>query len=261
MKKPVVGIQLYTLRDFIQTAPDFDAALARLEGWGVTDVQISAIGDIPAETQRDILQKHGMRVCVTHKSLDRMRTDLPGLIEEHKRIECDALGLGSAPGEFRGSAEKVRQFIKIADEIGKELKKHGMTFHYHNHDFEFLPLDNGQTMMELLLTETDPETFFFIPDVMWIHYAGADPVETLHKMKGRVKVIHFKDYVLNEKNERRFADLGKGVTPLRDCYAAACELEMPYIMYEQDADWDEGDAFLSTERSWAYLRMLDGRKA
>ena len=112
MKKPVVGIQLYTLRDFIQTAPDFDATLARLEGWGVTDVQISAIGDIPADVQRDVLRKHGMRVCVTHKSLDRMRGDLQGLIEEHKTINCDALGLGSAPGEFRGSAEKVR---KVAD--------------------------------------------------------------------------------------------------------------------------------------------------
>lgn len=261
MKKPVVGIQLYTLRDFIQTAPDFDATLARLEGWGVTDVQISAIGDIPADVQRDVLRKHGMRVCVTHKSLDRMRGDLQGLIEEHKTINCDALGLGSAPGEFRGSAEKVREFINITNEIGRELKKHGMTFNYHNHDFEFQPLDNGQTMMDLLLTETDPETFFFIPDVMWISYAGADPVEVLNKMKGRVKVIHFKDYVRDENGERRFVDLGEGLTPLEDCYKAACELEMPYIMYEQDNDWGDGDAFLSTERSWAYLCSLDGGKA
>ena len=261
MQKPVVGIQLYTLRDHIQTAPDFDATLARLEGWGVTDVQISAIGDIPAETQRDILKKHGMKVCVTHKSLDRMRSDLPGLIEEHKIIGCDALGLGSAPGEFRGSKAKVREFISIADEIGKELKKHGMAFHYHNHDFEFQPLQDGGTMMDLLLAETDPETFFFIPDVMWIKYAGADPAEVLGKMKGRVKVIHFKDYVLNENGERRFTALGDGITPLKECYEAACELEMPYIMYEQDTDWENGDPFIPTERSWAYLCRLDGREA
>ena len=55
MKKPVMGIQLYTLRDHIKTAPDFDATLARLKKMGVGTVQISGIGDIPAEEQRAIL--------------------------------------------------------------------------------------------------------------------------------------------------------------------------------------------------------------
>ena len=261
MLKPAVGIQLYTLRDFIQTAPDFDNTLTRLQSRGVKDVQISAIGDIPAETQRDILEKHGMKVCVTHKSLDRMQNDLPGLIEEHKIIGCNALGLGSAPERFRGTLENVRAFIEIADGIGKELKKHGMAFHYHNHDFEFRPLDDGRTMMDVLLEETDPETFFFIPDVMWIHYAGADPAEVLRKMKGRVKVAHFKDYIRTETGEKRFVSLGEGVTPLKDCYTAACELEIPYLMYEQDTDWENGDAFLATEKSWAYLCRLDAGEA
>ena len=256
MSGPMMGIQLYTLRDFIQTAPDFDAALARLQAMGVTDVQISAIGDIPAETQRDILRKHNMKVCVTHKSLERMQNDLAGLIAEHKTINCDALGLGSAPGEYRGSAEKVREFIAIATGIGKELKKHGMTFNYHNHDFEFQPLPEGGTMMDLLLSETDPETFRFIPDVMWAHYAGQDPAELLYKMKGRVKVLHFKDYVINEAGERKFVSLGRGKTNLKDCYEAAKVLGIPYIMYEQDTDWENGDPFVSTEASWDYMRRL-----
>ena len=257
MSRPIMGIQLYTLRDYIQTAPDFDETLSRLQAMGVTDVQISAIGDIPAETQRDILQKHGMRVCVTHKPLERMLNDADRLIEEHKIIGCDAIGLGSAPGEFRGSAEKVREFIAAANGIGRKLKQHGMTFNYHNHDFEFLPLAGGDTMMDLLLAETDPETFRFIPDVMWAHYAGQDPAELLYKMKGRVKVLHFKDYIINEAGERRFVSLGKGKTNLKDCYEAAKELGIPYIMYEQDADWKDGDPFASVEESWAFMKELE----
>ncbi len=257
MSGPRMGIQLYTLRDFIQTAPDFDETLSRLQAMGVTDVQISAIGDIPAETQRDILQKHGMRVCVTHKPLERMLNDADRLIEEHKIIGCDAIGLGSAPGEYRGSAEKVREFIAAANGIGQKLKQHGMTFNYHNHDFEFAPLEGGATMMDLLLKETDPETFRFIPDVMWAHYAGQDPAELLYKMRGRVKVLHFKDYILNEAGERRFVSLGRGRTNLKDCYEAAKELGIPYIMYEQDADWENGDPFVSTQESWAFMKELE----
>ena len=257
MSRPIMGIQLYTLRDYIQTAPDFDATLARLAKMGVTDVQISAIGDIPAETQREILQKHNMRVCVTHKSFDRMKNDLAALIAEHKTIGCDALGLGSAPGEYRGSAEKMREFIAAATAIGAELKKHGMTFNYHNHDFEFHALPEGGSMMDILLAETDPETFRFIPDVMWAHYAGQDPAALLYKMKGRVKVLHFKDYILNDAGERQFVSLGRGRTNLRECYEAAKALEIPYILYEQDADWVNGDPFAAVEESWAFMKELE----
>ncbi|MCR5150460.1 MAG: GNAT family N-acetyltransferase, partial [Clostridiales bacterium] len=75
-KKPVMGIQLYTLRDYIKTAQDFDKTLARLKSMGVNDVQISAIGDFPAQEQAEFLTKYNINCCVTHKSFDRMLTDL-----------------------------------------------------------------------------------------------------------------------------------------------------------------------------------------
>ncbi len=50
MKEPKTGVQLYTLRDYIQTAPDFDRTLSRLRQMGVSDIQISGIGgDIPTD--------------------------------------------------------------------------------------------------------------------------------------------------------------------------------------------------------------------
>jgi len=255
--KPIMGIQLYTLRDYIQTAEDFDKTLERLEKMGVKDVQISAIGDIPAETQAEILKKHGMSVCVTHKGLDRMLTDLDAMIDEHKTIGCDAMGIGAPPENCRGNRGNVRRFIEDTEKIGAKLKENGMTFNYHNHSFEFNRLDDmACSMMDLLLEETNPETFKFIPDLAWIHYAGADPLEILKKMKGRVKVIHFKDYIIDSNKERHFVSLGKGVVDLKACYELACELEMPYIVYEQDNDWTDGDPFKATEESWEYLQSL-----
>lgn len=260
MLKPVMGIQLYTLRDFCQTAQDFDSTLEKLADWGVKDVQISAIGDIPASQQKAALEKNGIKVCVTHKSFEKMTNDLDSLILEHKIIGCDALGLGSAPESSRGTTDRVRDFIRKTEKIGKELKKSGMTFNYHNHDFEFKPLeDSRKSMMDLLLEETDPQLFRFIPDVAWIHYAGKDPVEVLKKMKGRVKVLHFKDYIIDNSGNRKFVSLGKGKVDLKACYEAAAELDIPYIMYEQDCDWVDGDAFKATEESWAFMCELAGK--
>lgn len=257
MIKPVMGIQLYTLRDHIQNAEDFDKTLARLASLGVTDVQISAIGDFPAEDQGEVLRKNNMKCCVTHKQFDRMLTDLDAMIAEHKEIGCDAMGIGGAPSDSRGNSSRVREFIRNANEVGAHLKENGMTFNYHNHHFEFNKLDDMNcSMMDLLLGESDPELFHFIPDVAWIHYADRDPVEILKKMKGRVKVLHFKDYAIDNENYRHFVSLGKGIVDLRACYEAACELEIPYIMYEQDCDWTDGDPFRSVEESWEFMQEI-----
>ena len=257
MKKPTMAIQLYTLRDFTQTAEDFDKTLERLSAMGVRDVQISAVGDIPAEVQRDILRKHDMHVCVTHKNFDWLVNTPLDAVEHHRTIGCDAIGIGGAPGDARGSAEAVRSFIAKAQKIGEIFRENGMRFHYHNHSFEFDPLDeSGLCMMDLLLQETDPDLFHFIPDVAWIHYAGKDPVEYLYKMRGRVKVVHFKDIVLDEDGKHQFVSLGNGIVDLKACYDAVCDLEIPFIAYEQDNDWSDGDPFKATEESWAFLQSL-----
>ena len=258
MKKPIMGIQLFTLRDYIQTAEDFDKTLARLADMGVTDVQISAIGDIPAETQRDILNKYNMKVCVTHKSIDRMTDDLDNLIAEHKTIGCNAIGLGAAPVDARWSTKCVKDFISKTGEIAKKMKEQGCEFHYHNHAFEFNRLDDANySMMDMLIDDTDKDLFHFIPDVAWIHYGQKDPVDIIKRMAGRVKVIHFKDYIFDENGIRHFVPLGEGVVNLEECYKAACELEIPYIMYEHDNDWPDDDPFKACEISWEYMKNLD----
>jgi sugar phosphate isomerase/epimerase len=259
MKTPVFGIQLYTLRDYIQTAEDFDNTLARLAKMGIHDVQISAIGDIPAEIQRDILNKYSMQVCITHKPIDRMKNDLDNLLHEHEIIGCHDIGIGCAPSDARDNSGAVRAFIKDLNAIGENMAKRGFHLYYHNHAFEFYRLaDMNKCMMDLLLAETNPEYVGFIPDVAWADYGGQNPVELLEKMKGRVKVIHFKDYMFDENSVRRFVPLTKGVVDLKACYDAACRLEIPYIMYEHDDNWPDGDAFKACEETIsAYKKLTD----
>ena len=262
MNKPTMGIQLYTLRDHIKTAEDFDATLARLEKMGVSLVQISAIGDIPAETQRDILEKHNMKVCITHKSFDRMENDLDALLAEHETIGVHDIGLGCASKEQRGNTANVTEFIRQTDDIARKMHDRGFAFHYHNHSFEFEKLEDADTtMMEMLFAETDPAIFNFIPDVAWIHFGGSDPVEILNRMKGRVKVIHFKDYILDENGERRFVPLGEGIVDLKACYDSACSLGIPYIVYEHDDNWPDNDPFKACEISWKYMLKLENGQA
>lgn len=259
MKKPVIGVQLYTLRDHTKTTEDFDNTLKRLAEMGVHDVQLSAVGPIDAETQRQLMDKYEIRPCVTHRPFGRILDDLPALIEEHRILGCDALGLGSLPPDRRQPEQTAREAIRALQTAADRLVPHGLTFHYHNHDFEFAPIPGSDcSILDLLLQETDPASFCFIPDLAWAHYAGLEPTAFLRKLKGRVKVVHFKDYVPGPDGKAQFVSLGQGVVDLKACYDACCELEMPYIMYEQDNNWTNADPFVATEESWRFLQELHG---
>ena len=258
MTRPTLGIQLYTLRDFCRTPEDFDSTLVRLAAMGVQTVQFSAVGDFPAKTQREILDRYGIACCVTHKGLDLYRDRLDDLIADHKALGCPAAGLGWAPEECRDTFAHAADFVKEISGIAHTLSKAGMTFHYHNHDFEFEPLPggDGRSFYDLLVDGTDPKEVFFIPDVMWMHFAGQDPGAWLRKLAGRVRVLHFKDYVREGEKGRRFVSLGQGVVDLPALYRIAAETRIPYIVYEQDDSFTDGDAFKATEESWGFLQGL-----
>ena len=253
MKMPKVGVQLYTVRDYMQNYEDTEKLFIFLKDLGVSVIQISGIGPIEPEKVAFLVDKYGMGVCVTHKGFDRMQNDLDNLIKEHKMMHCDTIGIGGMPGESRKSAEGVREFIKQANEVGRKMKEQGIQFAYHNHAFEFEKFD-GKTIMDMLIEETDPEAFSFIPDVYWIQVGGENSAEFLKRLKGRVKVCHFKDGEIAGSCPM-ITELGVGEVDLDACFKTCMELEIPYIVYEQDNNFDD-DALKSTEISFKCLQKL-----
>ena len=257
MKEPKTGVQLYTLGDYIQTAPDFDHTLARLQQMGVSDIQISGIGgDIPTDEIARIVQKYDMHVCVTHQSYDRLCNDLPAVIDLHQKIGCDAVGLGYWPDACRESVDQAKAFVENLVSIAKKLSAHGLQFHYHNHDFEFRAIPGTDITLWDLMMNADPALIHFIPDVAWMHVAGKDPVALLEQISDRVKVVHFKDYVPKEDGRPTFVSLGQGIVDLKACFRFCRAQEIPYIVYEQDDSWEQDDPFVSTKTSLDYFDTL-----
>lgn len=257
MKQPVTGVQLYTLRNHTKTAEDFAATLKWIASNNVHDVQISAIGpDITPLQQKEALERNQMRVCVTHQNFERLSKDLDVVIEGHKIIGCDSVGLGYAPDERRKNEADARDFVQTLCGIADQLNENGLSFHYHNHAFEFEPLPDSEVSLMDLMLETDPAKIKLIADVAWIRFAGHDPAEFLKKNAERIKVVHFKDYVRAEDGSANFVSLGQGVVDLKACWDVCCEKEIPFIMYEQDSGWTNGDPFLATQEALDFFKTL-----
>ena len=246
------------MREHMKTYEDCDALFAFVKNLGCDIVQISGIGPITPEEKEELVKKYGFDVCVTHTGFQRMVEDCDAVIAEHKMIDCDCIGIGGMPSENRGSLEGVRAFIADANIVAKKMKEQNCVLSYHNHAFEYEELDGsgGKTTMDILLAETDPEAFFFTPDVAWMHIAGKNPSEELKRMKNRVKVVHFKDYIIDD-DINIFCELGNGVVDLDDIYKTCLELNIPYIVYEQDSGFTDSKA--STEISFKNLNEIAAR--
>ena len=69
------------------------------------------------------------------------------------------------PEEDRRTADDVRRFARRARRLRRRLAERGIRLGYHNHAFEFAPLD-GTTVWDVLLAELPPEVELEL-DVYW----------------------------------------------------------------------------------------------
>jgi sugar phosphate isomerase/epimerase len=83
--------------------------------------------------------------------------------------------------------DDIKNSIEVLNKTGETCKKVGITFAYHNHDFEFKQVD-GKIPYDMLLSETNPEFVKMELDIAWATKAGVDPVELFKKHPGRFPV-------------------------------------------------------------------------
>ena len=229
-----LGCQLYTLRDYIQTYDECEKTFAYLDSIGINTIQISAIGPIPADKVAYLIDKYNMDVCVTHISFDRILNDLDTVMKEHRMYHCDTIGTGYLPDSYARDDEGIMRFIKDSSDIAHKLSENGFRFAYHNHSFEFFTLPCGKRIYDMLINETNPDEYTFIPDTYWYQYAGINPAEMLGKLNRRVKVVHFKDYKVDDKGTPQFAEIGAGNINWDSIYTVCKDIGVKDIVIEQD---------------------------
>lgn len=187
-----IGAQLYTVRAFTQTMKDFTRSMERIAKIGYQTVQLSAIGkEIPFTEAGRVCADYGLDVVLTHCDVNRILKDTDALIEEHKKMNCKYIGLGSMPEKYQ-NPEWIGYFKEDFREPVKKIRDAGMKLMYHNHAFEFERV-NGKYLLEYLLAAFDADEMGITLDVYWVHHAGGDVCSWLEKLSDRVNCVHLKD--------------------------------------------------------------------
>jgi sugar phosphate isomerase/epimerase len=245
-----IGAQLYTVRDYTKTPEDIEATLRRIHAMGFEVIQISGFGPCDPNLLAGWVRELGLEVCVTHNPWARLDdpVELKKLAAEHKQLGCPQVGLGMKPDAFPNSYEGYTRFIKKLNDICRRLRDEGLTFGYHNHNFEFQKW-NGVRAIDRMIEEC-PDLHFIL-DVFWVQAGGCSPAAYLEKLNGRITVVHFKDYRMSGW-DRQFAEIGEGNLDWQDIVPRCEKLKIPYAVIEQDSNW-LADPFESLALSKRFL--------
>ena len=186
-----IGAQLYTLRNYLQTERDIEVTLQKVAEIGYSTVQVSGIGKIAPERLREISDKNGLEIVITHTNPDRILFDTENVIKEHEILGCKYIGLGAMPDKYRDSVW-LPQFAADYSEPAKKIAAAGKLLMYHNHNFEFEKI-NGTRILDTLISSFKPEEMGFTLDTYWVQAGGADIMDWIEILKDRIPCIHLKD--------------------------------------------------------------------
>src|SRR5438309_3562972 len=209
-----VALELYTVRD--ETARDVAGRLRRVAQIGYRGVEFAGYGNLTAREMSALLAETGLLPVSTHLGLDALQdSQLEASMRYCLDIGCAFIVLPWLANEWR-TREGIQALAPRLNAIGQRCREHGITFAYHNHDFEFTRVD-GIYLLDYLIQATDPSLVKIELDVYWAAYAGVDPVLYPETNADRVARIHINDMAA----DRSMTEVGKGILDSRRICAFA----------------------------------------
>jgi sugar phosphate isomerase/epimerase len=270
-QKPVVGLQLYSVRDDMMSDPE--GSLRKLAGMGYKVVEHAGYSDgkfygfTPAEFKK-ILGDLGLKMYSGHVDFGMQAWDASkkDFTDKWKQTVEDAAFMGQQfviTPELADDAQKdYDTLLKVLDlwnKCGELCQKHGMKFGYHD-DFNSNAMLHNMKLYDIVMKNSDPKLTIQQFDIANLYNAaGTDPKDVIKEYPGRFVSLHVKD-VLKEKNKENSHDstiLGKGVLDVKNVLPLAVKNGAWLLIIEQESYQNESPMDcvkddLAAMKTWGY---------
>ncbi len=246
-----VGVQLYSVRK--DCAQDLPGTLAKVAEIGYKGVEFAGYYDYSAQELKKMLDDNGLKCCGTHTQLPTVTGDeLSATIEFNKTLGNKYLIVPWLPEEKRRNKEDWLKLADLFSEIAAKAKAQDMYVGYHNHAFEFQPLDGGETPWDIFFQNTSKDVVMQL-DTGNAAGGGADPVAILQKYQDRALTVHLKEH--SESNPD--ALIGEGDTDWAQIFEI-CESGVTdwYIVEEEKDVMPPLEAIAKSLENYKRLRSV-----
>jgi sugar phosphate isomerase/epimerase len=254
MKTNHIGVQVYTLREFMKTREDYIDTLHKIADMGYTAIQANRPWPLEDAELLDTLDKLGITLSSIHDDTVSCMANPEEAVERNRHLPTKHVALPIWGRVDLTNKESVDAWLKQLNRTGEIFHQGGLQLSYHHHAAEFYRLGN-RTIMDMIFEETNPEWVQWCMDVFWIQTGGGSPLEWVQRARNRLPILHLKDYkIKGMSKESEFAEVGNGNINFSPILKAAYESGCRWFMVEQDIC--PGNPFDSIRQSLQYLKAL-----
>jgi sugar phosphate isomerase/epimerase len=259
-----IGIQLYTLRNQIKA--DLAGTIKAVADAGYKQVEVYGFPGKAGDDMIKHAKDNGLAVNSTHFNWESVTNPtkkgvapFAEILEKTSAAGIKHLVIPYIHGHNRKNLDDYKKLAESCNKGAEQAKKAGIQLAYHNHAFEYQPMEGGKTGYQIFIEEFSKDMLFEI-DVFWVQVGGVDPVEQMKALNGRVTQLHLKDLKKGTKTpsypgvgKDAFKELGAGMIPMEPIIEAAAEIGVQHCHVEQD---QSPDPIASVQQSIKYLKSL-----
>jgi sugar phosphate isomerase/epimerase len=232
-----LGLQLYSVRDAMKTDPS--GSLKKLADMGYVHVEHANYVDrkfygYSAKDLKKLLDDLGLQMTSGHTVMvaedwDATKNDFTDkwkyTIEDAEEVGQRYVISPWLDEKLRTDMDALKRFMDQFNKCGELCKQHGMTFGYHNHNFEFKTKIGDGTLYDYILANTDPALVAQQMDIGNMLGAGGVAIDLIKKYPGRFELMHVKYEIKSDSGEGMdgydSTILGQGVMPVKEILKAA----------------------------------------
>jgi sugar phosphate isomerase/epimerase len=240
------GLALYTVRDDMGKDPIETLKAVQKTGYAYVEAAGYDKGkyyDMSPKEFKGVLNELGLRPISTHQSSITLKNADEQFAAAQEAgfkyfvVPIPPMGMFTFDRKtmVMGMKGSVGELAKILNELGEKASAHNLELLYHNHDFEFMPNEDGVVPIDYLLEHVNAEHVNFQMDLFWVTKAQADPLSYFEKYPGRFKLWHVKDMGANGL----FAPVGEGSIDFKGILKGKEKSGMEYYFVEQDMTFDK----------------------
>ena len=250
MKIAQTSVQLFTVRHCMESERALASTLHKIKKIGYVAVE-PVILDYPEEALARIAREEGLVLSSALYPGDKILYEPQAVIDGLKSVACD-YGVVGSPGSFAlDSINALKAYADKLESVGSLFSEHGLRLVYHNHDREFQRIA-GELILDYVYAHTGPDHLLAEIDTQWVQYGGQNPVAWCRKLKGRLPLLHLRDYHIVGKREVACTAVGSGNIDFPPIVRAAEASGCHWFIVE--IDLGEEPPFDALQESFDYIR-------
>ncbi|HTG71439.1 MAG TPA: sugar phosphate isomerase/epimerase family protein [Candidatus Udaeobacter sp.] len=245
MSKTPPGVQLYTLRNEMQT--DFFGTLQKVAGYKIVEFVSFLYKDIPVNEIKQAMDRLGLRTVSTYIGWEELESDLHHQIEYAEVLGVRYITTGFPEERFKDESS-IQDVISSLKKIGKEARRSGiqLLYHPHAHEYKFV---GSKRIIDQLLEGVGTDLLKLELDLYWAKKGGLDPLKALILYKDLSPLIHVKDM----DKSGGFEDVGAGIINWPPIFRILKEVGVKNYFVERDTS---PNPLESVKNSLDYLKSI-----